>query len=260
MFADLPCLAAASELLPNLIKKTFADGLAVLFRAQSQAAEISNVERAMRERLVALPAGGDKSRITARDSIVWRFPRARLKGTAPEDGLRVFQVAANEELLLVVRGGEMDDDHLAAETVKEMVAGVDDAAAGVEDEIVTGIFFEAGQNFVKRGNFFGQIASLVLGIGRTIGPSHPSGHTVDAGVTSGSQDGSEAFFNLAVGGDRRIASSGNALGPIGLAGTRHADQGNPQRLIRMRPHKESRIVSEAGCDGKRKRTHSCTPV
>src|SRR5215469_4926991 len=109
-----------------------------------------------------------------------RLALAGPKGAAPEDRLGIFEITADQKPLLASGGGEVDDEHLLAEAIEEMIAGVDDAAGGVEDKFVIKIFFKVVEDFVKGADLLGEVGGFALGISWTVGPAHPGGDAVDA--------------------------------------------------------------------------------
>ena len=205
----------------------------------------------MRESFIALAARGDEHGIATDDGLVRSFFRTRMKGTLPENRLGILKIALDKELDFVVRSSEVEHGHLAAETVKRVIAGGDDAAGGVEYELAIGILLKAGKDVVKNRDFFGEILGFAFGIGEAIRPTHPSRNTVDAGEATRLQDGSEAGLDLIVATHRGTTQSCKIFGPVRFTGTGHADEGEPQRLIRMRPHGELKSVKDAGSEYKK---------
>ena len=198
----------------------------------------------MSEGFVALAAGGDENRIAAHDGLLRCFAGMGTKSTLPEDGLGILKIALDEELDFLAGGSEIDNGHLASEAVKGVIAGGDDAAGGVQNEFALRIFFEARQDFVEDGNFFGEVLGFALGVGGTVRPAHPGGNAVDARVAASREDGSEAGFDLIVTADGGTAESGKIFCPVGFAGTGHADESETQRLVRIRRHGELKSVMD----------------
>jgi hypothetical protein len=225
------------ELLVNFFEKTVADGFAMLFFAERKPAKIGNRERTVGQSFVALTARGYESGITAFDGFVWRFAFARLKSAAPKNRLRIVKIAIDEKLLFVRGDRQVNHEHLLAKTMEKVVANVDDAAGGVENQFMLRMLFQAGENRVQGGDFLGQISGFALGIGGLIGPAHPGGDAVDAGVAADPEVRLEAFLDLRVATDEGVTGGRNAAGPIGLSRAGHADQGEAQRLIGIRPHR-----------------------
>ena len=176
-----------------------------------------------------------------------------MKGTLPENRLGILKIALNEELDFVMRSSEVEHGHLAAEAVKRVIAGGDDTAGGVEYEFAMGIVLKAGEDVVKDRDFFGEILGFAFGIGGAIRPTHPSRNTIDASEATRLQDGSETGFDLIIAAHGGTAQSCKIFGPVGFTGTGHADEGETQGLIRMRPHGELKSVKDAGRARKYKR-------
>ncbi len=107
----------------------------------------------MRDGFVALTTRRDENRIAADDGLLGRFSGTRPKSPLPKNGLGILKITLDEQLNLLVGGSKVDDGHLAAQAVKGVIAGGNDAAGGVEDEFALGIRFQAGENFIKNGNF-----------------------------------------------------------------------------------------------------------
>jgi hypothetical protein len=198
----------------------------------------------MSEGFVALAARGDENRIAADDGLLRRFSGMRAKGTLPEDGLGILEITLNEELDFVVGGGEIDDGHLAAEAVKRVIAGGNDAAGSVQNKVALGIFFEAGEDFVEDGDLFGEVLGFALEVIRAVWPTHPGGDAVDAGETPSAKNGSESRFDLVVTADGRTAEGREIFCPVGFASAGHADESETKRLVRMRPHGELKSVKD----------------
>jgi hypothetical protein len=130
--------------------------------------------------------------------------------------------------------------------MEDVIAGADDAAGGVEDEFAMGIFFERGENFVECGNLLAKIFGFVLGVSGLVGPTHPGGNAVDGLVATGLENGGEASFDGVVTADRGAAECGKILGPMGFSGAGHTNKRETKRLVRLRPHKEFRILAWSG--------------
>lgn len=92
---------------------------------------------------VAPAARSDEKRIAADDSLLRRFAGMGTKSALPKDGLGVLKIALDEELDFFVGRGEIDHGHLAAEAMESMIAGGDDAAGCVQNQVAPGIFFES---------------------------------------------------------------------------------------------------------------------
>lgn len=186
--------------------------------------QLQSGKRDVSESLIALAARGDENRVAADDGLLRRFSGTRTKRTLPEHGLGILKITTNEELDFFAGCGEIDDGHLTAEAMEGVIAGGDDAAAGVQNEIALGILFETGENFVEDGNFFGQVLVFALRIGGCIGPAHPGRDTIDASVAAGFEDGSETSFDLIVAADGGTAERGEIFGPVRFTRTRHTDE------------------------------------
>ena len=196
----------------------------------------------MSKGFVALTASRNKKRITADHGIVGSFSGSRLKDALPQDRLGIPEVALDEQLNFGFGGSEVDDSHLAAQAMQDVIPGTDNAAGGVEDKFAFRISLEGGKHFIEGSDFFAQVFGFALGIGGTVRPAHPSGDTVDAFVAAGVKDRGEAGFDRVVATDGGATESGKIFRPVGFAGTGHADQGETERLVRMRPHRESKIL------------------
>ena len=96
----------------------------------------------MGEGFVALTASGDEYRVATDHGVARRFARTRLEDPLPEDRFGIVEITFDEQLRLFGRRGEVDDGHLAAEPMEDVIARADDAAGGVEDEFTLRIFFE----------------------------------------------------------------------------------------------------------------------
>ena len=178
----------------------------------------------MSEGFVALTARGDEKRIAADDGLLWRFSGMSAKRALPQDRLGVVQIALNKQLYFFIGNGQIDDGHLATQAVKGVIAGGDDAAAGVQNEITIGVALKAGEDFIEDGNFFGEILRFSLGICGAVRPTHPGGDAINAGIATRIEDRGEARFDLIVAADGGTAESSEILGPVGFAGTRHTDE------------------------------------
>jgi len=197
----------------------------------------------MRQGFVTLASGRDESRITAGNGVVGSFSGPGPESATPQDRLGVLQIALDEQLLFARRSRDVDDDHLPAKTEEDVVAGVDDTAGGVEDEFAPGIRFEVGENLVESGDFFGEVLRFALGVGGAVGPTHPRGDAIDAGVSAGLENASEARLDLVVATDGRASARREVLRPMAFSGTGHADEGEAQRrLLRIGGHKELKSV------------------
>jgi hypothetical protein len=210
----------------------------------------------MSEGFVALTARSDKHRIAADDGLMWRFAGLGAKDTLPENGLGILKIALNEKLDFIGGSSEVNDGHLAAESMERVIARGDDAASGVENKFALRIFFQAGKNFGKHGDFFSEVLRFAFGVGRAVGPTHPSSDAVNAGVASGGENGSEAGFDLVVATNRGTTESGEIFGPVGFAGAGHTDESEAKRLVRMRPHGELESVKDTRWSGKCKRANA----
>src|SRR5215469_13358017 len=104
-----------------------------------------------------------------------------------------------------------------------MIASVDYAAGGVENQRAVSILLDISENLVESGNFLGQILCFAFGVIRTVRPTHPGGNSGDPGEAAGLQNRSETLFDLVITGKSGISSGGEAFGPESLPGTRHAD-------------------------------------
>ncbi len=155
----------------------------------------------MSEGFVALAARGNKNRIAADDGLLRCFSGMGTKSTLPEDGLGILKISLDEELDFLAGGSQINNGHLASETVQGVIAGGDDAAGGVQNEIALRIFFEARQDFIEDGNFLGEVLGFALEVSGTVRPAHPGGNAVDARVAASTQYGSEAGFDLIVTAD-----------------------------------------------------------
>ena len=199
----------------------------------------------MRQGFVTLASGRDESRIAAGNGVVGSFSGPGLESATPQDRLGVLQIALDEQLLFARRSRNVDDDHLAAKTEEDVVTGVDDAAGGVEDEFALGICCEVGENLVESGDFFGEVLGFALGVGGAVRPTHPRGDTIDAGVSAGLENGSEARLDLVVAADGGASARGEVLRPMAFSGTGHADEGEAQRrLLRIGGHKELKSLND----------------
>jgi len=197
----------------------------------------------MRQGFVTLASGRDESRIAAGNGIVGSFSGPALESATPQDRLGVLQIALDEQLLFARRSREVHDDHLAAKTEEDVVTGVNNTAGGVEDEFALRICFEVGENLVESGDFFGEVLGFALGVGGAVRPTHPRGDAVDAGVSAGLENGSEARLDFVVAADGGASARGEVLRPMAFSGTRHADEGEAQRrLLRIGGHKELKSV------------------
>jgi len=200
----------------------------------------------MSEGFVALTARRDKNRIAAEDGQPGRFSGMRTKSALPQNRLGIPEVALDEQLHFAVRGGEVSDGHLAAQSMEGVIAGGNDAAGCVEDEFAFRILFEAGENLIEDSHFLGEILRFAFEVSWTVRPTHPGGNAVDAGVSTLFKDGGEARFDLVVAADGRTSECGEIFCPMGFAGTGHADESEAQRLVRIGPHRELESVCEAG--------------
>ena len=200
----------------------------------------------MSEGFVALAARGDKKRIAAHDGLLRRFSGMGTKRTLPEHRLGILEIAADEKLHFVIGRGEINDSHLAAQAVKRVIAGGDDATGGVEDEIAIGIFLKRREHFIEDGDFFREVLRFALGVSRAVRPAHPRCYAINAGVAAGFQNGSEARFDFVVAADRGAAESREIFRPVGFAGSGHADERKAKRLIGMCRHVELKSVKDAG--------------
>jgi hypothetical protein len=197
----------------------------------------------MRQGFVTLASGRDESRIAASNGVVGSFSEPGQESATPQDRLGVLQIALDEQLLFARRSREVDDDHLAAKTEEDVVTGVDDTAGGVKDQFALAIGFEVGENLVQSGDFFGEVLGFALRIGGAVRPTHPSGDTIDAGVSAGLENGSEARLDLVVAADGGASARCEVLRPMAFSGTGHADEGEAQRrLLRIGGHKEPKSV------------------
>ena len=191
----------------------------------------------MRQCFVTLAACRDKSRIAAGDGIVGSFPVPGLESATPQHGFGVLQIARDEQLLLVGGSSEVDDGHLAAQAQQNIVAGVDNAAGGVEDEFALGMFLEIGEDLVEGGDFLGEVSGFAPGVGGAVGPAHPRGHAIDAGVTAGLESGGEAELDFVVATHGGASVGREVLCPMTLSRAGHANESEAQRLFRIRRHR-----------------------
>ena len=134
-----------------------------------------------------------------------------------------------------------------------VIAGGNDAASGVQNEFALGVLLQIGENFVEDGNFFGEVVCFALGIVRTVWPAHPSRDAVDAIEAARFEERGKARFDLVVAANGGASEGGEVFCPMGFTGTGHADESETERLIRMRPHRESEIVKDAAHAKKYKR-------
>lgn len=178
----------------------------------------------MSDSFVALAARGDESRITADDRSLRRFSGKLTKDTLPENGFGILKVALDEELHFIVGGCEIDDGHLATQAVQRVIAGGDDTAGGIQNEIAFGIFLEIRKDLVEDGNFFGEILGFAFEVRGAVWPAHPGGDAVNAGITTFGEDWREARFDLVVATDRWTTESGEIFGPVGFTGARHTNE------------------------------------
>lgn len=142
----------------------------------------------MGEGLVATAACGDEQGIATDDGLLRRFSWVGAERTLPKDRLRFLEIALDEELYFVPGSGEVDNPHLAAEAVKDVIASDDDAAARVEDQVAVRIVLQMGENFIEDGDFLTEVFGFALRVSRAVWPAHPSGNTVDAGVAARPED------------------------------------------------------------------------
>jgi len=91
---------------------------------------------------VGVAARGDEMRIAAHNSLVRGFAGNGPEAALPKDRLRIAQITLNEKLDLVLRSGKIDDRGLATEPMQGVIAGGNDTAGGIEDEVALGILFE----------------------------------------------------------------------------------------------------------------------
>jgi len=171
----------------------------------------------MSEGFVALAARGDEDRIAADDGLLWRFSGTGVKRALPKNGLGVLEIALDEELHFVVGDSQVDDVHLATEAVESVIAGGDDAAAGVQNEVARGILLEARKDFVEDGDFLGEVLGFALGVSGTVRPTHPGRDAVDAGVVASGEKGTETRFDVIVTADGGTAQGGKIFCPMGFA-------------------------------------------
>src|SRR5882762_663562 len=75
-------------------------------------AQGGDLERAMRERFIALPPRRSQRRITARHGLTWFFASLWLKCATPQHRLRIVQVSVDQQLLFFRGSGQMRDGHL----------------------------------------------------------------------------------------------------------------------------------------------------
>ena len=197
----------------------------------------------MCQSFIALAARRDESRIAAGNRIVRVFWRARLKRPTPQHRFGILQIALDEQLLFVRGCGDVDNGHLAAQAQEDVVAGVDDASGGVENEFTLRVLFEIAEDLVESGDFFGKILGFAFGVGRTVGPAHPGGYAVDAGVSPRLENASEPGFDFVVAADGRAAVGGKVFRPMAFSSARHANQGEAQRSMRISRHNELKSLT-----------------
>jgi hypothetical protein len=194
------------------------------------------------EGFVALAARRDEEGITADDGVVGGFTLARLEDTLPEDRFGIFEVTLDEQLCFFGRGGEIEDGHLAAETMEDVITAADDAAGGVEDKFAMRIFFERGEDFVEGGDFFAEIFRFAFGVGGTVGPTHPRGDTVDALIAAGLEDGGEPRFDRIVAADGGTTERSEIFGPVGFTGAGHTDESEAEGFVGVGEHEEAIVA------------------
>jgi hypothetical protein len=192
----------------------------------------------MSEGFVALTARCDENRIAADDGLLGSFSGMGTKSALPQNGFGVLEVALNENLDFFGSDGEINNGHLAAKAMEGVIAGGNDAAGSVENELALGVLFEAGENFIEDGDFLGEVLCFALEVSRAVRPTHPGGNAVDAAISTRVEGRSEACFDLIVAAHGGASKSGKIFCPMGLARTGHADESETKRLIRIRPHGE----------------------
>ncbi len=106
---------------------------------------------------------------------------------------------------------------------------MDNTAGSVKNQPAVRVLLKAGQNFIQRRNFFGKVLGFALGVGGTVRPAHPRGDTIDAPKTAGLQG---AQGELRSDRQRKWRDIGKQMsGPIGFAGTGHADERKTEWLM-----------------------------
>src|SRR6266700_7336693 len=91
-------------------------------------AQRGDLQRAVRERFIALAPRRHQRRVTTRYRIARFFTRLRQKCSSPQHGLRIVQISFYQELLLFGGSGQIHDGHLAPQAHQQIVSGVDDAS------------------------------------------------------------------------------------------------------------------------------------
>jgi hypothetical protein len=178
----------------------------------------------MSESFVAAAARRDEERIAADDGLARGFSGFRAEGALPKDGLGFLEIPSDEELHLVAGGGEIDNRHLAAEAMEDVIASDDDTAARVEDKVAVRIVLEIREGFIKDGDLCGEVFGFTVSVGRAVRPTHPSCNTLDACVAARSEDRSQAGFDLIIARDRGTADGSEIFCPVRFPGAGHTDQ------------------------------------
>ena len=101
--------------------------------------------------------------------------------------------------------------------MESVIAGGDDTAAGIQNEVARGILLEAGKDFVEDGDFLREVLGFALGVRGTVRPTHPGRDAVDAGVIAGGENGTETRFDLIVTADGGTSQSEKIFCPMGFA-------------------------------------------
>lgn len=121
--------------------------------------------------------------------------------------------------------------------MEDVIAGANDAAGGVEDELTLRVFLESGENVVEGSDFLAEIFGFAFGIVGFVGPTHPGSDPIDGLIAAGLKSRSETSFDGIVATDGGTAEGGEVSGPMRFAAPGHTNEGEAERLVGMRPHK-----------------------
>src|SRR5713101_2052290 len=127
---------------------------------QRSIAQRGDLQRAMCERLIALAARGNQSRITTRHCFSRCLSRLWLKRAAPQHRLWIIQISFDKELLFLRGSRQMHDRHLAPQAHQQIISGINDASGGIEHKGFFRLLLKLRQDFIQRMNFLGKVLGL----------------------------------------------------------------------------------------------------
>src|SRR6266403_1238443 len=168
---------------------------------QRSVAQRGDLQRAMRERFIALAPRANQSWITTRHCFPGRFPVLWLKRAAPQHRLWIAQISFDQEPLLFRGSRQVHDRHLAPQAHQQIISGINDASGGVEHQGFLRMLLELRQDFIQRMNLLGQVLGLAFGVCRGIRPAHPCRDAVDARVPAAGKARYELSFDAVVAGN-----------------------------------------------------------